>query len=164
MVKRKGFVNVSPNGAMKIFDVIYVLGLTKNPLFVGILAKKWYITMFDDTKCLISMIQNTSLANGYVTQQVGCVHTLWQTLFSNFCCWISKDDYALALMAWTLWTFIVCATHLNFVQHLTSSILLTPCIKEVCQSFMQGKKHWEKVIKSSERWSMQVWELVHNDM
>jgi hypothetical protein len=65
----------------------------------------------------------------------------------------------------TLWTFIVYATHLNFVQqHLALNILLTPCIKEVCQSFMQGKKCWEKVMKSSERWSMQVWELVHNDV
>jgi hypothetical protein len=64
----------------------------------------------------------------------------------------------------TLWTFIVYTIHLNFVQHLALSILLTPCIKEVCQSFMQGKKNWEKVIKSSERWSMQVWELIHNDV
>jgi hypothetical protein len=86
-----------------------------------------------------------SLVNGYVTQQVACVHTLWQTLFSNFCCWISKDDYALALMAWTLWTFIVFATHLNFVQHLASNILLTPCIKEVCQSFMQVKQIGKKL-------------------
>jgi hypothetical protein len=38
---------------MKIFDVIYVLGLTKNPLFVGIMVEKWYIKMFDDIKCLI---------------------------------------------------------------------------------------------------------------
>ncbi len=53
VVKWKGFVNVSPNGAMKIFDVIYVSGFTKNLLFVGIMVEKWYITMFDDTKCLI---------------------------------------------------------------------------------------------------------------
>jgi len=53
LVKQKRFVNVFPNGAMKIFDVIYVLGFTKNLLFVSIMTEKWYITMFDDIKCLI---------------------------------------------------------------------------------------------------------------
>ncbi len=40
MVKGKGFVNVFPNGEIKIFDVIYVLGFTKNLLFVGIMVEK----------------------------------------------------------------------------------------------------------------------------
>ncbi len=40
MVKQKRFVNVFPNGAMKIFDIIYVLGFTKNLLFVGIMTEK----------------------------------------------------------------------------------------------------------------------------
>jgi hypothetical protein len=55
VVQGKGDVNLSSTfGIKKIIDVLYVLGVTKNLLSVGMIVDKGYPIMFDVQQCILT--------------------------------------------------------------------------------------------------------------